>query len=73
MLTVAVWLSLLMLSVAATLTFRTLIRGPDLPDRVLALDTLYINAVAMIVLVGIDLHDTVYFEAALLIATLITL
>jgi multicomponent K+:H+ antiporter subunit F len=42
--------------------------GPDLPDRIVALDTLYINGVALLVLVGIHYNDSVYFESALLIA-----
>ena len=42
--------------------------GPDLPDRIVALDTLYINGIAMLVLVGIRFDDSVYFESALLIA-----
>jgi multicomponent K+:H+ antiporter subunit F len=47
-----------------------LLRGPDLPDRILALDTLYINALALVVLMGIQFRSTVFFEAALLIALL---
>jgi multicomponent K+:H+ antiporter subunit F len=39
-------------------------------DRVLALDTLYINTLALLVLLGIQLASDVYFEAALLIALL---
>lgn len=70
MLTAAVWLSFLMLGVAATLTFATLLRGPDLPDRVLALDTLYVNAIALLVVYGIHRSTTTFFEAALLIALL---
>lgn len=42
--------------------------GPTLSDRILALDTLYINSIALIVLLGIHLGTTIYFEAALLIA-----
>jgi len=42
--------------------------GPDIPDRIVALDTLYINGVALLVLVGIHYNDSVYFESALLIA-----
>jgi multicomponent K+:H+ antiporter subunit F len=42
--------------------------GPDLPDRIVALDTLYINGIALLVLVGIRFNDAVYFESALLIA-----
>jgi multicomponent K+:H+ antiporter subunit F len=37
-------------------------------DRVLALDTLVINAIALIVLVGIWFGTAMYFEAALLFA-----
>jgi len=70
MLTIALWLSFAMLSVAAVLTFRLLVRGPDLPDRVLALDTLYINAIAMLTVYGVYRSTTTYFEAALLIAVL---
>jgi multicomponent K+:H+ antiporter subunit F len=47
-----------------------LVRGPELPDRVLALDTLYINLVAMVVLLGIRFGTELFFEAALLIALL---
>jgi multicomponent K+:H+ antiporter subunit F len=42
--------------------------GPDVTDRVLALDTMVINAIALIVLMGILYGTTMYFEAALLFA-----
>lgn len=42
--------------------------GPDVTDRVLALDTMVINAIALIVLVGILYGTIMYFEAALLFA-----
>jgi len=44
-----------------------LFKGPGLPDRILALDTLYINTLALLVLLGIQQDSTVYFEVALLI------
>jgi multicomponent K+:H+ antiporter subunit F len=44
-----------------------LFRGPSLPDRILALDTLYINALALLVVVGVQLRSSVYFEVAMLI------
>ena len=47
-----------------------LLRGPALPDRMLALDTLYINALALLVLVGIRLDTRLYIDAALLIGLL---
>jgi len=47
-----------------------LLRGPEATDRVLALDTMYINVVALVVLLGIRLDSELFFEAALLIALL---
>ena len=41
-----------------------------MPDRVLALDTLYINGLAIVVLFGIWLNSNVFFETALLIAVM---
>jgi len=55
-------------ALAFVLSFYRLLRGPALVDRVLALDTLYVNALALLIVVGIALGDAVYFEAALLIA-----
>ena len=56
------------ISLSLLLCFYRLMIGPDLPDRIVALDTLYINGVALLVLVGIHYNDSVYFESALLIA-----
>lgn len=47
-----------------------LLGGPTLPDRILALDTLAINAVALVVLLGIRWQTAMLFEAALIIAML---
>lgn len=53
---------------AMLLNLARLARGPDLTDRVLALDTLVINAIALIVLLGISQGTTLLFEAAMLFA-----
>lgn len=53
---------------AMVLSVYRLIRGPDVTDRITALDTLYINTIALLVLVGIQLETDLFFEAALLIA-----
>jgi multicomponent K+:H+ antiporter subunit F len=45
-------------------------RGPEPTDRVLALDTLYVNLVALVVLLGMRQGTELYFEAAMLIALL---
>jgi multicomponent K+:H+ antiporter subunit F len=47
-----------------------LLRGPELPDRVLALDTMYVNVVALVVLIGLRQGTKLYFEAAMLVALL---
>jgi multicomponent K+:H+ antiporter subunit F len=47
-----------------------LLRGPTLPDRVLALDTLSVTAIAELMLFGMHLDSPIYFEAALVIAML---
>ena len=47
-----------------------LLRGPTITDRVLALDTLYMNVLALIVLLGIGWNTPLLFEGALLVAML---
>jgi multicomponent K+:H+ antiporter subunit F len=53
---------------AILLNLYRLVRGPSPLDRVLALDTLYVNSIGMILLLGIAESTTVYFPAALVIA-----
>lgn len=68
MIDIALDVAFVSLGIAVLLALWRLLRGPDAPDRILALDTLYINAVAFIVLIGVRTGSTAYFEAALLIA-----
>lgn len=70
MITIALYTTIAMVTLAALLNVYRLIIGPDAPDRVLALDTLYINAIALIILLGITLGTRMYLEAALLIAVM---
>ncbi|AXS82704.1 MULTISPECIES: K+/H+ antiporter subunit F [Marinobacter] len=70
MMTIALYTSISMVTLATLLNVYRLIKGPDAPDRVLALDTLYINAIALIILLGIALGTRMYLEAALLIAVM---
>ena len=70
MLNTALVIAFGMVGVAILLSFIRLLKGPDLPDRILALDTLYINAIALVVLLGLHLGSALYFEAALLIAVM---
>jgi multicomponent K+:H+ antiporter subunit F len=57
-------------TLALLLNLYRLLRGPGLADRILALDTLYINSLALLILVGIRFDTAVFFEAALVIALL---
>jgi len=50
-------------------TYRLMV-GPRAQDRVLGLDSLYVNAMLMLLVFGIRTGKTVYFEAALIIAIL---
>lgn len=43
-------------------------RGTHLADRILALDTMVINVIALLVLYGLWRGTAIYFEAAMLIA-----
>jgi len=47
-----------------------LVIGPDTGDRILALDTMVVNALGLIVLLGISQGTQIYFEVSLIIAML---
>lgn len=59
-----------MMCIALGLNLWRLLHGPSLQDRILALDTMYINSTALLILFGIYKQSTSYFEAALLIAVM---
>ena len=58
------------IAVAMALTGWRLLRGPEPTDRVLALDTLYINTVGLVILLGLRFASDLLFEAAQVIAML---
>lgn len=47
-----------------------IVQGPTPVDRVIAIDTLYLNGVALVVLLGMRWHTALLFEAALIVAML---
>ena len=55
-------------AIAMALCAWRLWRGPETTDRILALDTLYMNVVALVVLLGLRWNTALLFEAALLVA-----
>lgn len=68
MLAIVLNIAFALVAVAIALGFWRLLVGPSAPDRILALDTLAINAIALLIVLGIRLGSGLYFEAALLIA-----
>ena len=66
----AVVATMYMVGLAMLLALVRLLRGPTVPDRVLALDTLYVATIAQLILFGMHLGTAVYFEVALIIAML---
>jgi multicomponent K+:H+ antiporter subunit F len=66
----SVTLAQIFLSLAMVCATIHILRGPRAQDRVLALDTLYVNAAMLLLVFGIRTGSTVYFEAALVIALL---
>ncbi|MEQ9673946.1 MAG: K+/H+ antiporter subunit F [Roseovarius indicus] len=70
MITYALYFGFAAVGLSQVLALWRLLIGPGSGDRVLALDTISVNAVALIVLYGILTQTQVYYEAALLIAML---
>ena len=60
----------LLLGAAMACALVRLLRGPGAQDRVLALDTIYVNAMLMVIVFGIAAGTRMFFEAALVIGGL---
>jgi len=58
------------LALALALNAWRLFKGPGLPDRLLALDTVYINALALVAMFGLWMGTKLYFEVVILIGLL---
>ena len=59
-----------MLGFAMACAAYRLLFGPRAQDRILGLDTFYVNAMLMLLAFGVQTGRTLYFEAALIIALL---
>lgn len=68
MLNYALLFAFVMLTISIILNLYRLMKGPSTVDRVLALDTSYINTIALLIIFSIYFQNSLYFEAALLIA-----
>ena len=69
-LNIALIIALIALATGQVLSMVRLAIGPTNGDRILALDTMAINALGLVIVLGIHQGVKVYFEVALLIAML---
>ena len=59
-----------MLVVAMALATWRMLRGPRAQDRILALDSFYLNGMLVLLMFGIQTGRTIYFEASVIVALL---
>ncbi len=69
-LNIAMIITFLALAIGQIMSMVRLVLGPTSGDRILALDTMVINALGLVIVLGIYQGVQVYFEVALLIAML---
>jgi multicomponent K+:H+ antiporter subunit F len=60
----------ILLGIAMIIACLRMVRGPRAQDRVLALDSLYVNGMLLLLVFGMSTGSTLYFEAALVISIL---
>lgn len=68
MISYALYFGFACFAIGLLLNLYRLAKGPSIADRVLALDTMVVNGIALLILYGISSETTIYFEAALLFA-----
>jgi multicomponent K+:H+ antiporter subunit F len=69
-LAVAIVVAQLLLLLAMACAIIRMVRGPRAQDRVLALDALYVDAMLLLLSIGLRTGSVLYVEAALIIALL---
>lgn len=67
---IALAIAFVTLALGQILSMVRLVIGPTPGDRILALDTMVINALGLVVVLGIFQGTQIYFEVSLLIAML---
>ena len=70
LMSLALGIAFISLAVAQLMCMIRLVLGPSTGDRILALDTMVINALGLVILLGIHQGVRIYFEVSLLIAML---
>ena len=66
----ALGICMIAITISMLMCLFRLILGPSIVDRLLALDTLFLNATCLVVVLGIYWSSTSLFEGALLVAML---
>ncbi|MEP5727804.1 MAG: K+/H+ antiporter subunit F [Sulfitobacter sp.] len=69
-LNIAIVFAFAALALAQMMSMVRLVIGPTIGDRILALDTMVVNAIGLIVMLGIAQGSQIYFEVTLIIAML---
>lgn len=67
---IAMIFAFVVLALGQILSMVRLVLGPTSGDRILALDTMVINALGLVIMLGIYQGVQIYFEVSLLIAML---
>lgn len=67
---IALAITFIALGLAQVFSMVRLVLGPTSGDRILALDTMVINSLGLVIVLGIQQGVQIYFEVALLIAML---
>jgi len=67
---IALAITFVTLALAQVFSMVRLFLGPTSGDRILALDTMVINSLGLVIVLGIQQGVQIYFEVALLIAML---
>jgi multicomponent K+:H+ antiporter subunit F len=67
---IALGITFVTLALAQVFSMVRLVLGPTSGDRILALDTMVINSLGLVIVLGIQQGVQIYFEVALLIAML---
>ncbi len=67
---IALVIAFIVVVAAQIMSMIRLVIGPHTGDRILALDTMVVNAIGLVVLLGIAQGTRIYFEVSLIIAML---
>ncbi|MBA97471.1 K+/H+ antiporter subunit F [Sulfitobacter sp.] len=70
MILIALNIAFVAIALSLLLAMIRLLKGPNTGDRILALDTMVVNSIALIILLGMRLGTQIYFESAMIFAML---